>query len=172
MQNEENIPFRSNQREPLRLSALALTDLLKGVMEKGKPFRFQATGFSMSPFIKNGDLVTLSTLNRSAPCLGDVVGFTPPESDKLIIHRVVGKRGSSFYIKGDSLSEIDLLLPQERIVAKVTRVDRNGKRIHLGLGPERRLIALLSRLGVLVPIVLSLWKISFHLGKRTRPGNK
>jgi signal peptidase I len=160
LQDGKNSPFCSNQLEPLRLSASALTDLLKKVMEKGRPFRFEATGFSMSPFIKNGDLVTLSPLDRSGPRLGDVVAFTPPGSDKLILHRVVGKRGASFYTKGDSLSKIDLLLPKEQILAKVARVDRNGKKVHLCLGPERRLIALFSRFGLLLPIILSLWKLA------------
>jgi hypothetical protein len=156
----------------LYLSNQALLGFLQDIVGRGESFRFQATGFSMSPFIKDGDMVTLSPLDRPSPRLGEVVAFTPPGGDKLILHRVVGKRGSSFYIKGDSLPQIDLLLPKELILAKVARVDRSGKRVHLGLGPERLLLALFSRPGVLAPIILYLWKISLLLRRRTGPGNK
>ncbi len=138
----------------LSLSNQALLRFIRDVVGRGESFRFQATGFSMSPFIKNGDLVTLSPLDLPSPRLGDVVAFTPPGSEKLILHRVVGKKGASFYIKGDGLPRIDLLLPGEKILAKVVQVDRNGKRVHLGLGPERLLLALLSFQGLLLPMVM------------------
>jgi hypothetical protein len=141
------------------LSTQSLLGLIQDVVGRGEAFRFQATGFSMSPFIKDGDMVTLSPLHRPSPRLGEVVAFTPPGSDKLILHRVVGKRGSSFYIKGDSLSQVDLLLPREQILAKVARVDRNGKRVHLGLGPERMLLAILSFQGLLLPMVMGCWRV-------------
>lgn len=168
MAHTTNSNWLDKRNEPLTLPLAGLIDLLKGVLDKGKPFRFQATGFSMSPFIENGDFVTLSPLGRSVPRLGDVVAFTPPGHDRLILHRVVGKKGTSFYIKGDSLEKIDLLLPGERVLARVSRVDRNGKKISTGFGPERRLVALLSRLGLLAAVVFILWKISLFL--RWRPG--
>jgi hypothetical protein len=41
----------------------------------------------------------------------------------------------------------------------VVRVERRGRRVQLGLGPERRLIALLSRHHLLVPWVARLVQI-------------
>ena len=40
------------------------------------------------------------------------------------------------------------------ILGRVTRIERAGRRVRLGLGPERALIAVLSRRGLLRPLGL------------------
>jgi hypothetical protein len=59
----------------LSLSGPALVKLLRAVLDKGAPVRFSAKGFSMSPFIKNEDVVTLSPLQDASPSVGDVIAF-------------------------------------------------------------------------------------------------
>jgi hypothetical protein len=51
----------------LPLSGPALVHLLRAMMDKGAPVRFRAKGFSMSPFIKNKDVVTISPLQDNRP---------------------------------------------------------------------------------------------------------
>ena len=46
----------------------------------------------------------------------------------------------------------DCRIPRENLLGRVTRVERNGKAVWLGLGPERTLIAWLSRRGWLIPV--------------------
>jgi hypothetical protein len=151
-------PMREYQRPTLQksgisLSGKALIELMQAVHAKGMPFRFSAGGHSMAPFIRDGDVVCVSPLASRAPGLGDVVAFIHPETKLLCMHRVLSVSGDSFLIQGDNMPEKpDGMIPREAIVGRVTRVERAGRRVRLGLGPERLLLALLSRCGGLAVI--------------------
>jgi len=55
-----------NRKEgELQLSGPSLVELLRSVLDKGVPFRFQAKGFCMTPFIKDGDVITVFPLEVS-----------------------------------------------------------------------------------------------------------
>lgn len=143
----------------LLLSGQALVDLLGALLHKGVPARFQAKGFSMSPFIKNSDIVTISPLQGERPGLGEIIAFVHPETKGLCIHRIVRKKNDLYVTKGDNRSETDESVAIESILGFVTGVERDGKQVFLGLGPERFLIAFLGRRGLLFPLFLPLWKI-------------
>ncbi len=151
----------------LHLSGPDLIELLRAVLDKGVPFRFRAKGFSMSPFIKDDDVITVSPLTDGSIRSGDVIAFIRPEMKKLVIHRVVGKKGEYFHIKGDNIPDTDELIPATNIMGRVTRVERNGKEIFLGLGPERFLIAFLTRRGLLFPLLYPLWRMVRPILRRT-----
>ena len=144
--------------EELSLSGHLLKELLRTVLDKGASFRFRARGFSMSPFIKDGDVVTVAPLPGATPVLGDVVVFIHPRTENLIIHRVVGKRADSCLIKGDNFPEGDDFVPTANILGHVARVERDGKEIFLGLGLERFLIAFLTRRRLL-PLLVPVWRL-------------
>jgi hypothetical protein len=112
----------------------------------------------MSPFIKDGDVVTVAPLSVSPSIFGRPVAFLRPEKKKLVIHRIVAKRGHGYFIKGDSSTKMDGLVTEENILGCVTRIERDMRTPRLGLGPERFLIALLSRRGWLEPISFG-WRL-------------
>ncbi len=144
----------SLQAGELSLSGPALLELMRPVLEKGLPFRFCARGWSMSPFIRDGDVIQVQSLGKSLPHMGEVVAFIQPAADRLVIHRVVGQKGGSYLLQGDnSLGTPDGLVPPEAVLGRVIRVERHGHPVYSGLGLERRLIALLSRRGWLSPLV-------------------
>ena len=149
----------STKEGELYLSGPALFELLQAVFDKGMSFRFKAKGFSMSPFIKDGDVVTIFPLAGASPRLGDVVVFVHPEMGRLIIHRVAGKRGDSILIRGDNTNDADGLIPKANILGRVTKVERDEKEVFLGLGPERILIAFLTRKKLLFPLLLPVWRL-------------
>jgi len=141
-----------NGRE-LSLSGEALLELFRDVVEKGVPFRFRARGSSMSPFIKDGDLITISRTPDASTRIGDVIAYINPRINKLIIHRVVGKKGKNFLLKGDNCSNgKEESIPKANIMGRVKKVERNGKKVFLGLGPERYLISVMSRKRLLFPM--------------------
>jgi len=142
------------KQDELSLSRTALANLLRAVLDKGVPFRFRATGFSMSPFIRNGDVLTVSPLS-GRPHLGDVVAFVKQETGRLAIHRVVGTGAGHCLIRGDNASRDDGYVPEANILGRITKVERNGKRNLLGLGPERYVIGVLARKGLLIPSLSS-----------------
>jgi len=136
-----------------------LVELVKEVLGKGVECRLQVKGFSMSPFIKDSDVVTISPMSDSLPEFGDVIAFVHPKVDKFIIHRVVGKIGDACLVKGENALEPDGLIERKHIIGIITRVERKGRRVFFGLGPERFLIALLTRTNLLLPILRPVWRI-------------
>ena len=151
----------------LSLSGRALVELLRAVLRKGMPARFQAKGFSMSPFIRDKDVVTLSPLKGKRPGLGNIIAFVHPETGGLCIHRIVRQKDGIYVAKGDNISEADECVPTESILGFATRVERNGKQVFLFLGPERYLIAFLNRRGLLFPLLLPLWRVIRPFLKRS-----
>lgn len=138
----------------LTLSNLALAELLQATLSKGVSFRFKVKGFSMLPFIRDCDVLTISPQHNSTLGLGKSVAFIHPETGKLVIHRVVSKKRNYYLIKGDSVPKADALIPKENVLGVVTKLERNGKKILFGFGPERFLIALLSRLSLFYLLLL------------------
>jgi hypothetical protein len=141
------------QKNGLSLSGKALIELMQAVHAKGLPFRFNAGGHSMTPFIRDGDVICVSPLASRAPGLGDVAAFIHPDTKLLCLHRVLSVHGDRFLIQGDNMPENpDGMIPREAIVGWVTHIERAGRKVRMGLGPERLLLALLSRRGLLAVI--------------------
>lgn len=138
-------PAFLQRRGELYLSGRALEELLEAVTCRGVPFRFCARGRSMAPFIRDGDIITVSPIESRLPTVGDVVAFVRPGSHKLIIHRVVDRQAEGWLIRGDACSISEGPIALDHLLGQVTRVERGGRQVLLGLGPERRLIPWLLR---------------------------
>lgn len=133
----------------LPLSGPALIAISQAVLNKGVPFRFLAPGFSMSPFIRDGDIVTIVPCRVTLCRTGDVVAFIHPHMKRFVVHRVIGVSNDSYRIRGDNSCEEDGYIPYLSIIGLVIKVERSGKLVRFGLGPERKIIAWLSRHHVL-----------------------
>lgn len=171
MRAQKDPSVTTDERSDSLLSGQALIDLLRASMAKGFSFRFKAIGFSMDPFIRDGDVITLSPVSHRGPGLGDVVAFVQRETGKLLIHRVVKKRKSNCVLRGDNSLESDGEEAMEDILGSVIRVERNNERVTLGLGPERFLIAFLSRMGLAIPFAHAAAKALFMFA-RIRNGKR
>ncbi len=141
-----------------RLSGPALVELMRAILGKGRPFRFCARGWSMSPFVRDGDLITVAPLpprgrtRAGVYDLGEIVAFVSPSNGRLVVHRIVGRHESRFLIQGDNLpNRAVATVERDGILGRIVQVERGRKRVWLGLGPERFAIALLSRVGLLIP---------------------
>ena len=134
------------------LSNNSLVVLMTTVLSRGIPFRFTASGQSMTPFICNNDLITC----ESPPFhlyIGDVVAFIHPDHGNLIVHRVVKlEKTQRYLIRGDNAFEPDGNIEHANILARIICVERNGRRVKIGLGSERIIIAFLSLHGLILPI--------------------
>lgn len=142
--------------ESIHLSGRSLIELMEAVLNKGYPFRFCAKGWSMTPFIRDGDTITISPLQDRSPGFGEIIAFENLELDKLVVHRVIGRNNGKYILRGDSITgkSSDIVSPG-LLLGHVTGIERNEKKLGLGLGTERYLIALLSRMDLLIP--LSKW---------------
>ena len=104
----------------------------------------------MTPFIQDGDLITVHPIQESLPDIGEVVAFTRPGTGKLVVHRIIRKLTGAVLIRGDGvLTGSDGIIPMGNLLGRVTRIERNNKAVWLGLGPERYLIAWLARINML-----------------------
>jgi hypothetical protein len=135
------------------LSGPALRDLLSAVLARGASLRFRAIGFSMEPFVGDGDVVTMAPPGDATVRVGAVAAFLYPDSGRLVLHRVVARSAGDVVLRGDNCREPDGVLKESEVLGVVSRVERAGRRVAFGQGPERRLIAALSRRGALMPVV-------------------
>ncbi len=146
----------NNSNNDLKLSGKNLNNLMSAVLEKNADFRFKATGHSMSPFIKNQDIVTISPLPINRPVVGDMVAASFGERKSIMVHRVIAKKQGKFLIKGDNNKSQDGVFKQNQIVGLVSNVERNGMTVWFGQGYLGRVIAILSKTGLLNSIALPL----------------
>lgn len=147
----------------LSLSGKALAELMLSVLGRGVPFRFRIKGISMFPFIKEGDLVTVHGLKKSPLRRGDVIAFLGVRDNKVAVHRIVGKKRGCWVTKGDNNPEADGLIQKDAVLGCVRKTERRGRRVFLGLGPEKFIIAFLSRTnffcGFVYPVISLLVKV-------------
>ncbi len=137
------------QAGELPLSGADLLGLIRPVLGRGLPFRFRAGGQSMSPFIRDGDVISIVPIDQKGPRLGEVVAFCYPGPDQLAVHRVIRRQGTTCLLQGDNLPQRpDGLFPHEALLGKVVRIERDGRPVRFGIGPERVFIAIFSRFGI------------------------
>ncbi|MDH4299243.1 MAG: S24/S26 family peptidase [Dehalococcoidia bacterium] len=129
----------------LSVSNAGQLELLLAMKERGIPLKTKVRGFSMAPFIRDLDVLTIAPLGNRPPGLGEAVAFKHPGTGRLLLHRIIGPTASGWLLKGDNCREPDGEVSADLILGRVTRLERGGRRVRFGLGPERSAIALLSR---------------------------
>ncbi len=113
-----------------------LLQLSKDIFRKGKSARFQAKGWSMRPFIRDGDFIVVSPIESSSIKTGDVV-FCITTENKVIVHRVIKKHKKdkdnkiTMLIKGDATFSSPENVEMQNVLGKVVEVERNGQKKRL-----------------------------------------
>jgi len=111
-----------------------LLELSRDILEKGKSVRFQAKGWSMRPFIQDGDFIVVNPIENSSIKTGDVVFYLTTEN-KIIVHRVIRKykkKGRmTVLIKGDASFSSPEKVEIQNVLGKVVAVERNGRKKRL-----------------------------------------
>lgn len=126
--------------------------LLRDALGRGASLRFAAAGFSMTPFIKDGDVLTV------APCpprlkTGQIAVAVSPASGSVVIHRIVGIGHDGALIKGDNLGKPDGRVGPGDLLGVVAGVERGGADWRPGVTQHILLVALLSRANLLKPLL-------------------
>jgi signal peptidase I len=104
-----------------------LGEILQAVLSKGFSIRFKAKGFSMFPVIKDGDIITVSPFPGVSIRSGNIIAFIHPQTEKLVVHRLIETKENGFLTKGDNSLETDGDIPGTYILGKVTRIEKKGK---------------------------------------------
>ncbi len=84
-------------------------------------------GVSMQPGYRAGDLVVVTRAERYRT--GDVVAYREPDSQELVLHRIVGGDARAFDLKGDNNESIDTATPgaDDIIGREVLHVPKVGR---------------------------------------------
>lgn len=117
----------------LSLSNSGQLELLLAMRERGAPLRTMVRGFSMTPFLRDGDVLTISTMHDTLR-IGDIVAFRHPRDGRLAIHRLVRRTKNGWLAWGDNCPEPDGEVAPGDILGRVILVERNGRRAYLWLG--------------------------------------
>jgi len=107
-----------------------LLKLSRDILEKGKSIRFQAKGWSMRPFIRDGDFIVVSPVKSSSIRKGDVVFYSDAEN-KIIVHRIIRKYKKNdriiVLIKADASFGSPEKVDIHNVLGKVVAIERNGR---------------------------------------------
>ena len=108
-----------------------LFPIIDATVKGGNSFSFCAFGNSMLPFIRNGkDTVTLGPV-RGQLAKNDVI-FYRRENGQFVLHRIVEVcRDGSFSLCGDNQFRIERGILKHQIIAKLEKLEREGKEVPL-----------------------------------------
>jgi len=104
--------------------------LTRELLQRGCNVRFRASGSSMHPTIRDGEIVTVAPLSGDAFAVGDVLlcrfGRRPTA------HRVVAVQPSEqgsplLYLHGDNLCSPDRPVRASDVIGRVLTVNRDGR---------------------------------------------
>jgi signal peptidase I len=133
----------------LSLSNHGQLELMRAVLGRGLPFRTMVRGSSMSPFIRDEDVLTVTSLGGHRPRVGDIIAFTLPGAGRLVIHRIVASDEDGWQTRGDNCRGSDGVVIRGQIVGRVVRCARDGRRIRIGVEVGGAWVAALSRHGLI-----------------------
>ncbi len=121
-----------NGEKSMRLiDTRAYVGMLKELVEQGKEVRMVISGSSMAPFLIHGrDSIFFRAPERELR-KGDIVFYERP-GGQFVVHRICGVHGDGYDLIGDGQTEIEHNVRREQIFARVTQVERKGKRLAPG----------------------------------------
>jgi len=155
------------------VSQAELADLSDEFLGRGESFRFRAKGFSMFPFLRDGDVITVKRVNPETIGVGDICMFLRGESQP-VVHRITGRdtgsHGLTFRAQGDMLFGQDEIVCSDRILGKAVVLIRNGQTVQLDTWSRRVAVYLWYEIRVLVWLALALKRVLRSLALKTLEG--
>lgn len=108
-------------------------ELRKEAIQNGHSVQTLASGYSMFPFLRKGDLLTVEPVSMGEIKRGDIVVFESEE--KWIAHRVIhihSKEGAiQIRTRGDARISSDTAINKANYVGLVSSIERDSKKISL-----------------------------------------
>ena len=142
-----------------------LWDVAMELFENRNMVKFPAAGVSMSPFIRNSEMITVEPCSHEDLTFGDVIlyhgfgnqcgQFPIPIRDRKIVHRFFWRRKIGgdirFITKGDNNYLCDLPVSPHQILGKVVEIEKNGWRLRLD-APLGKLLNVLFASAIMPPV--------------------
>jgi hypothetical protein len=129
-------------------TSAAFAELSAEILRAGKALRFEAPGASMSPLVRDGDVLLVRPVRPAAVRIGDLV-LCSNAPGRVVVHRVIRKgisrEGHWFTVQGDAVAQPDGVIPGKRVYGRVVAIERDGANIVLD-GPLMRTLGWLAAL--------------------------
>ncbi len=130
------------------------------LLGEGMTVRIQASGYSMFPAIRPGDIIEIEPLGgddgAASLIAGEIVALA--RKDDFVVHRLVGcflKEGRRWvFTRGDSVLRADDPLPVEAVAGRVVKITR-GTRV---MAPPRTRVNVFYRWNRLIVRILGVIK--------------
>jgi SAM-dependent methyltransferase len=104
------------------LAPAAVIELARTVLNSGDRVSFCARGLSMRPQIPDGSILEVAPCTMSSVWIGDIALYSAGEN-RLVAHRVVGRKSDRLLARGDSADRLDLVRPEDYLGVVVARVE-------------------------------------------------
>ncbi|HUT25764.1 MAG TPA: S24/S26 family peptidase, partial [Sumerlaeia bacterium] len=106
--------------------------LVRDLLGSGRSVRLAACGWSMRPFLRDGDVVEIAPATISGLRRGDVAAVAaspdedagPGSEDDLIVHRFVRREGARLVLQGDACPAPDAPVPESALLGRVVVRER------------------------------------------------
>lgn len=109
-QSNDTGPKPTNKDSEARLDAHEFEAVARAVLSAGYRLRFQARGHSMRPWIPDGSKLVVSPVSFEQVRRGEVMLYGTPRQ-RLVAHRIIGKRDGACLTRGDSSTRLDVVEP-------------------------------------------------------------
>ena len=123
----------------------AFTTVIESLLARGCSVRFRASGGSMHPTIRAGDMLILAPIDPTVLRKGDVV--LARQSGRLVAHRIAevtkSDAGTRMLLRGDALSACAPTVSADAVLAKVVAIERAG--CPIAVDPAAARMACLAR---------------------------
>lgn len=112
-------------------------EMAKDILSRGDTLRCRASGSSMYPFIRDGDLITVEPVAASQIRYADIIFFQSDEG-RVVVHRVVKiKRGEGttcMVTRGDTMRRTDGCLDGRSLLGRITTIEKGGRVLPVARG--------------------------------------
>lgn len=106
-----------------------LVILQEDILDQGRRFRLLIRGRSMSPMLRDGDVVEIRHVDPRRLRVGDLLLFKTADG-QLVLHRYLGKQIHQGRIwlttKGDATRQFDQPIAPDQVLGRVTQIHRPG----------------------------------------------
>ena len=115
-------------------------EMAKDILSRGDTLRCRASGSSMYPFIRDGDLITVEPVAASQIRYADIIFFQSDEG-RVVVHRVVkirrGEGTTCMVTRGDTMRRTDGCLDGRSLLGRITTIEKGGRVLPVARGAWR-----------------------------------
>lgn len=124
-----------NTTASLPCDSMAFAELSTQMLQLGKHLRFRASGSSMQPMVRDGDILLIAPYAETKSIkIGDVV-LSTIDPERVVVHRVVrrqsGRRGYRYLLQGDYASRPDGWVSQTNLFGSLVEIEREDQKLRL-----------------------------------------